>query len=758
MDPLFAEFTSNHVPDRWQVCLADCHDYLSFDELAEILYGDHLRLLEQTDILVIRLQVDVPVSVDALISHDLTPVSKRAPRSSLHLLFTDNFEVKLSQNRNAAVADRLLDDQLRAEFLGWLQDKELYQFIKRSNALFQARSNFVYRAPSKRYVNMFLRVGNVQRSRQVLDAFFFWMLPTLKGRSGILTDTWSISSIALNTARLLERYWTGLTTVIGDARQPSLQRCHVDMLASYPDDLLVVLPETRDLLRRAAGDGRRDILVLLSAVATGNSLTRLREAVAQAELRAGEFDFLALYKLEKDVDIPALCDLSDGVGGMKFSAIPREQVQHRTVIEIDRGAYFPLEIKETALLISPDAAAPAKEFFTEYQNTSVIALHRNSVDLANQKLRHHGVYIDVEAMLSHPRFQTRFRMEVSKLDPRPSLVIAPPHRAGKLLAGQVAALLAMSRDPPRVFIHPDLRLHSVDVPCEIRDAVAETTILVIDDVSVTGQRLSRYQQSLRELRFKGRIVFMVGVARPDIDKRWDRRVIELRFRSGVDAKHEVICIERVIIPDWDGRTCPWCMEGRSLSNLVQQERLKGETLTMAVRRIMALQRASIEKGLIEGVIWHPQTGDRLSLTPNSLFIDDEKGSATEADVMAAVAAAVQQMRIAKKEEKRLDSAYPHVSVLDTENYFGKRFNDDILRIAILRSATRGELERWDGRLEEERRALVSQFLQRKENREAFLLELAVARLANKIPQPELTSLDEPEMKGWPADLWRAFRT
>lgn len=311
---------------------------------------------------------------------------------------------------------------------------------------------------------------------------------------------------------------------------------------------------------------------------------------------------------------------------------------------------------------------------------------------------------------------------------------------------------------PNILVHPDLRLQSPEVPVEIRDAVTESTILVIDDVSVTGQRLSRYQQSLPELRFKGRIIYMVAVARPDIDKRWDRRVTELRFRSGAEIKHEVICIEKVIVPDWDGNKCPWCMEGRSLSNLVQQQRLQGDALTMAVRRIMALQRASIEKGLIQDVIWHPETGNPLRLTPNSLFMVDETGSATEADVVAAVAAAIQQLRIAGKEEKRLDSAYPHVSVLDTENYFGKRFNDDILRIAMLRSATAAELERWDGRKEEERRTLVSQFLERQENRDVFLLELAVARLANKIPQPDPTSLSGPEMTGWPADLWRAVPT
>ena len=58
--------------------------------------------------------------------------------------------------------------------------RELYQFIKSSNALFQARGDPVDQAPQTQTVPLSSRVGNVQRSREVLDAFFFWMLPFLK--------------------------------------------------------------------------------------------------------------------------------------------------------------------------------------------------------------------------------------------------------------------------------------------------------------------------------------------------------------------------------------------------------------------------------------------------------------------------------------------------------------------------------------------------------------------------------------------------
>ena len=343
MYPIFAEFM--HAENRWQVCLADCPDYLDYDLLSDLLYTEHLRGLEHTDILIVRPRVDQPRLSGSIIPGDFQALRKRAPRSSLHVLFTDDYKVELSFNLNNDVDDKLHSDEIRKMFLQWLQDKELYQYVKQSNGLFQAKPQFVYKVPSQRFVNMFLRVGNVQRDRQVLDAFFFWMLPFLKERNAILTDTWSISSIALNAGRFLERYWSTLSDVKEIDRTSEENKCRIDMLSRYPDTLALLSTETRDALQRVSEDGKRKVLVLLSAVATGNSLARLRETVAQLEQSGNDFAFLALYKLCADCTVPYLCDLSSGIGRMKFSAIPKREIGSRTIIEIDRGTYFPLEVR-----------------------------------------------------------------------------------------------------------------------------------------------------------------------------------------------------------------------------------------------------------------------------------------------------------------------------------------------------------------------------------------------------------------------------
>lgn len=754
MYPLFAEFITGE--NRWQVCLADCPDYMNFEALSDALYTEHLRGLEQTDILIVRPRVDRPLDLSAISPGDLLSLQKRAPRASLHVLFSSGYVINLSSNLNRQIDDKLETKEVQNAFLKWLQDKEFYYYMKESNCLFQARAQFLYRAPSQRYVNMFLRVGNIQRSRQVLDAFFFWMIPHLREKNAILTDTWSISSIALNAGRFLERYWSHLPGEKGSDQYSEEGKCRVDMLSTYPDELALVTPETRDALLRVGENGKRKVLVLLSAVATGNSLRQLRETVHQIPNGENEFSFLALYKLDDACPAPYLCDLSSGISGMKFTAVSREEAENRAIIEIDKRTYFPIDIKETTLEVRLKHAAPAKEFFSYYRNSSVISLHRDALDLSNQEHRHHGIYVDVKAMLSASKFRDKLQSELSQITRTPCLIVTPPHDAGTMLANYVQKILSQRLGAPTpILVHPDLHPSSPDLPKQINSASEEEILLIVDDVSVTGRRLSRYQQSLRELRFKGQIVYLVGVARPETEKHWTRRQIELSYRTGSHPRHLVISVETVILPDWDRKNCPWCAESNALLQLSQRGLLNGPTLSEVKGRLMALERARHQQGLVNDALWRPEGCNPLLLTPNSMFVDVEDGPAAEADVIAAVAAAIQRMRTATEEE-RLALSYPHVSVLDPTNYFGTKFNDDLLRLAMIRTAKAEELERWESNAEETRRKHVKDFLVGDSNQDVFRLELAVARLSRKVPSPELSAAAWDGLQGWPAKLWKSI--
>jgi len=251
------------------VLLVDCPEPLSFSDVAENLHSESSSVLEQTDLLVLRPPVDIPIEDSSTLYEHLGAFRDRVPRAAIHLLHSHAFSIRISANLNNSVESRELD----TDFLFWLRQEELSDFILSSGALYPKQEGLAYRAPSGKHYQSFVRVGNIQTSAAVVDAVFFWMLPHLRGKTGILTETWSISSTAFNAAFRLNRY------------HPAGSTFRVGMLSSYQDSVSELHSDTRQALQRVAAPDSRT-LVLLSAVATGKSLARLRETLAERAVSA----------------------------------------------------------------------------------------------------------------------------------------------------------------------------------------------------------------------------------------------------------------------------------------------------------------------------------------------------------------------------------------------------------------------------------------------------------------------------------------
>jgi hypothetical protein len=122
MHPIFAEFVDGD--SRWQVCLADCPDYLSYRALADILYTEHLRGLEHTDILVVRPRVDRSGYPEGGALGDIKAVCDRAPRASVHILYSEDYQHRLTGNLNKSAEGFLNAEERESAFLRWLQGKD----------------------------------------------------------------------------------------------------------------------------------------------------------------------------------------------------------------------------------------------------------------------------------------------------------------------------------------------------------------------------------------------------------------------------------------------------------------------------------------------------------------------------------------------------------------------------------------------------------------------------------------------------------
>ena len=735
MRPISLTFRGDHQP--LAVTLVDCPDFLPYDAAADQLYSGYPKTVEGTDVLIVRAPVDRSLESLDSARPDLERFANRFPRASVHLLATINFQPAISGNCNFN-ASALHPEVTSPEFLKWLRTAELRRYISHSPAILPSRENFIYRTPNERYVKNFLRVGSIQLSRGTLDSVFFWLLPHLRDCGAILCETWSVSSIALNAARLLERY----------SPTPG-KRCRVDMLSMYHDASSLQshdLQECVSRLRHTTGK----VLVLFSAVLTGRSLRNLKSSLAETSLGAFS-DFVTIYKLAPDVEVSSLCDLYGDADDPDFSSYI-DPPAGRAVVRIDPRTYFPLRVEERALNIRKKHTTPNRAFFDRYAGGSVIAAHRNSTDVNNLPFRHHGIFIDVEAMLETSEFRDALfsAWHSTKCKP-PSIIVTPPHSAGLRLAAELRAEIRRSSGAmPHLIRHVDLDKARQDTPADvIGNLTSGDVILVVDDVSVTGQRLRRYQRNLRELEFEGKIVFLIGVARPESLTEWERRTADLQYRDGFSGEnsHQVVAAEMVILPDWNRYTCPWCAEIKHLTMLF--ESLPGECseLKLVVERLRILQTASDRGGLVNDLFWCVG-GDRPSLTKNSIFLGAYR-KASEADVMASVAASLQQMRSSDSAAERLEANYPVSTVLDSGDYLGTRFSDLVLQLAIMRGAYRPELMRWDDRREQWRRQRGQDMLLEDQTRHVEL-ELMVQLLSGKLPPPSMDHADRHRLAQEPA--------
>ena len=711
MEPIFFELSI--VQENKQVCLVDLPTGQidqKVEQTAEWLAAQYANDLEQTDLLILRPDVGTPISNIDDYKGELHSLARKAPRATIHVLYCSNFKHQLSQNLSPHHAKRRYSKKVRDSVLEDIRECEFEHYVRHSDALLSAREGFVYRAPSGHYVRKFLRVGNIQKSRQALDATFFWMLPYLEDRRTIIADTWSISSIAINAARLLGKYQSG-------------EDCKVDFLPSYFDGNYHSRTDTEAIFRHAYR-GKKPLLMLFSAVRSGRSLRRLQDAFLEI-LPDTDIEYLAIYGLNRSArdrnSVSALC------AGLKgFEDVERTG----SVVRIDSSSFFPMTAKDKPLWIKKTDADGNREFFRHYKGLNAVRIHRDVRDSSGQILKHHTFDINVEALLLNSRFLKRFHEKLFAL-PYPSVIVVPPHNAGIRLGNEARQFLKATKgELPELVVHSDLDPKDGTLNQVFKTGNRQKGILILDDVSTTGQRLSRFQANLRSWGFQGRVSYLVGVARPNDEEVWVSRVQNLRLGEG-GQQNDVEYVEKIILPNWKDDKCPWCLEYKWLSEMIRTSSFGKNGSNLAIARRRLLEEASDGQGLVGDVFWIPPQQQRPTITRGSIFLPHVR--ATEADIVASVAGAIQRMRTDPQSERRLKADFPQPRVLSPHNFLGPspRYNDLILRMSVLRNALPSELRRWDDEDETQLSSyLCNAFV---DDQCKFALELTVAISQRKFP-------------------------
>jgi hypothetical protein len=715
-----------------QAQVVQAHIGVSLSETLEEIYTINPDGRRQAEMLVIRLPVEKNFSSMEEAERDFVSLSSqpkdafaRAKDRSVHILGSVDGTLHLTHNINPDWDNDPLEyNKLTQDgILDAIRTAEMEYILANARAVLSLPRGAKFLAPSGREVQSFIRVGNIQYDRDAIDAVFFWLLPRLKDVGALLTDTWSISSIAFNISRLSAVYFR---------REP----LPVALLDSYNDDSGVAKEKARRVIERLVKDhansklDRKTMLCLISATQTGSLAARLEEILHPQEKL--ETHFITLFRLG-DSKLPTLHDLSKDE---RFIVLPEISNDFAAVpsapIRIDPQTYFPLSFQDFAVELKKPVMDRSKGFFDRYAGTSLIQVHRDH-QAQGDSPRHHAIYLATEKLMTVPAFVKNFEEKLKGLRTAPIFIVSPPHEAGKALARCAHEYFSKQGSPCPIFAHPSLYIHE-ESPLEeekkllghLNNASEEHSILIVDDVFISGARLSQYQRNIRSLNYKGRIDYLIGVARPGDLAKWRNAKRRLSYRGDLkNTSHTVDAVEEVLLPDWQQNHCPWCVEKR----LYQEWSAKHATMPDALLDRLEVLSRSTPEGLQDDLFLQFPEYAPFRIGPGSFFAP---GCSSQSEVFAAVASALQYLRTQTINGQITlgPRRFPVATVLKHEDYLLHTWTDTILRASVLRAATFDELTYADPRSELQRTADLLRLLSQPE-RSDHEIALEVLLAANE---------------------------
>ena len=664
---------------------------------------------------------------------DIEKAFRRFRTHGIHVLASEDYGHFLTENINpsATITVDVSDVSLASRLIATIRDAEIDYLITIGKCKLPRLGPQYYRAPSGRYMRVFLRVGNLQTSRSAIDAVFFWLLPHLSNCIGIITDTWSISSISLNASRRLVDY--------SEANGPP---CPIEILGDYHDNSEHYGSAAAETIDRfisrieARGEGKagQQVLILISATHTGSMVQLIQRYLELRGIATDKVTFLSLFKLSQASSIPTLRDLSDDEDFAVVDNLTDEEKS--TAITIHSKLYFPatqLDIEKSLLL---KVIAPYAKFCRRYGDISFARVHRTDSDSNPSNERHHAIWIDTRQLIFHPDFATLFSKKILDLRPRPAVIVHPDHPVARSLSEMACTILQTTGADILSFPHNDLKLmvdlsdKDAKIHAAIEDLNASDAILFLDDAFITGTRISSYQKNLREFDFSGIFHYLVAIARPEASGIWeDQRRAFIRARAprpneaNEDGRHTpentFDYVEKLVLPNWTVDRCPWCVE-------------KDKTPQMR-RAQHGMPLSSTAEGMDQGIFIVPKGYSSIELKRDSFL--GPPGTA-QSNVFCVVAGALQVLRTERVDETLLlDDQYFLIKPVLNESHYLRYFTDSILMASIFRAAKASELVYGDTDREKRRTTAIRDYLRTKTTGD-LACEVALAETLGKFPEFE----------------------
>lgn len=696
-------------------------------ELLNKIYRIARDDLSTSQIVIIREPLRIGMGNSELTSEDF----ERVPNAQVHFMYVENMQLHLSENKNANIPNPVqINEQKLFEAI---KNREMNHFLSGYGVINDAGKSFRFLGPSGREARKFLRIGNMQRHRYVPDAIASWLLESMRDSCAIMADSWTIGATAFNLSRRLRE--------LRDDRES----VPVEFLSHYPnkDEIESEIEDILSRLRVFCVKESSEILVVISIHQTGGLMRRILDAASSLGMQK-QLRIVALFASKDCKDeVDALHYFpNDVVSGSDFGLVTQQE--EVDTISIDPELYYPHKMTDYPINIREKHGNNSKKFSEIYREYEIFRLHEDG--MRDNALDHQIVWIDSEKLTLSDEFERRIFEKFRELDIEPSLVVAPPHEAGRNMMKIWDKFASPEAQLARTILHSDLILddelpEDKEIGNYISSLNADTSILILDDCFRTGSRLVNFQRSLRILGYEGQIQYIVGVAQPRFQSKWSWQARMLRYRGKDDRTlfptNYVDAVEILPLPHLGEDVCPWCLEKERLQRLVKNANAM-EVSDLLKTRIEELKgRRSVEwSALVSGS--DKEAG--LQFSDGSILVSN---GVSPSMVVACVASALQSVReeVQARGGSTIEIRGNTKISFDPDDYF-RIFSDVLISSAIIRMADSRELRLLETeRISHQRELFLEKWNSSNEVDNDRKGELILAILSGKFPENILSGND-----------------
>ncbi len=481
-------------------------------------------------------------------------ITGRAQKKPVYLIRFDNILSKFEVIQVLESSLSIVNDE---KLLYKIRKSDLCEIIdSNTDCLIKAPSGIHFVTPSNKHVIEFLRVADALHSYNALDRLSFWLQEHISKASGIIVDSWSLVSVVLNSQQLMG------TKIPFDCFNEHILNDEASALATL-----------NKFSKRIPSEG--PLLCVISISSSGLFAQKLSQVVEESQI-LNSLEVLPLYSFKSyDGEDQPLAKLDFDIECYDEKVcIFCEAGDRANSYVIDPKVYYPrknelklLRFKKT-LVCDKGTKSPASDFIHKYGSIQGgLVVHKDDPN-DGENPRHHAFYIDLLTLLKDKDFRADVEQRLSDFaskNGQPTVVITPPHDAGRELGGMVEELWGSTH-----MEHHNLMDLSEE---EQENLTLAEHICFLDDVFITGARGSQYLRSLREefgegelLKLK-KITWLPIVARPPSKKDIQAFEDSISNHSGWETMFSPVFVFE--LPHWTSKIdCPWCQESMVLEKKI----------------------------------------------------------------------------------------------------------------------------------------------------------------------------------------------